>query len=114
MPYPTDEAGRRQLADELTAKGFKPTQQQKDFERDKIDKMMDDMLNGSFNWNRASLRPIILGPDSQILGGHHRVIAAHLAGIDLTAIAGPRPQIQTLPRSFRPEYHWIDELPEVQ
>src|SRR5438445_492323 len=94
MPYPTDQAGRQQLADELTARGLKPTQLQRDFRRDDINSMINDMLDGSFDWNTASLRPIVLGPNGEILGGHHRIVAAHLAGIDLTTIPGPRPQVQ--------------------
>lgn len=111
--YPSDQAGRQQLADELTAKGLKPTQTKQHFDRDKIDKMVEAMADGSFDWNKASLQPVILGPDDEVLGGHHRVIAAHLAGIDLTSIPGPRPQVQRLPRSFRPVERWIDVLPDV-
>jgi hypothetical protein len=111
--YPSDQAGRRQLADELTAKGWKPTQARQHFDRDKIDKMISAMEDGSFDWNKASLQPVIFGPNREILGGHHRVIAAHLAGIDLTTIPGPRPQVYTLPKSFRPVSAWIDVLPDV-
>jgi len=111
--YPSDEAGRQQLADELSAKGLKPTQTKHQFDRDKIDKIVNAMKDGSFDWGKASLQPIILGPNGEILNGHHRVIAAHLAGIDLTTIPGPRPQVQQFPRSYRPEYHWIDVLPDV-
>lgn len=88
--YPSDPAGRQQLADELTARGLKPTQKRQHFDRDKIDKMIESMLDGSFDWNKASLQPVILGPNGEIMGGHHRVIAAHLVGIDLTAVPGPR------------------------
>jgi hypothetical protein len=48
-----------------------------------------------------------------VLGGHHRIVAAHLAGIDLTKVPGPRPQVQRLPQNFRPVYRWIDVLPDV-
>ena len=75
--------------------------------------MIDAMKDGSFTFHRASLRPIVLGPNGEILGGHHRIVAAHLAGVDLTTIAGPRPQIQHLSKSLRPEYEWIDVLPDV-
>jgi hypothetical protein len=111
--YPSDQAGRQQLADELTAKGLKPTQRKQHFNRDKIDKMVEAMLDGSFDWNKASLQPVILGPNGEIMGGHHRVIAAHLAGIDLTAVPGPRPQVQRLPKNYRPVERWIDVLPDV-
>jgi hypothetical protein len=93
--------------------GLKPTQTKQHFDRDKINNMVDAMKDGSFDWNRASLQPVILGPNGEVMGGHHRVIAAHLAGIDLTAVPGPRPQVQRLPRNFRPVFDWIDVLPEV-
>lgn len=111
--FPIDQAGRQQLADELTAAGFKPTQGKKAFNCDKINRMVDAMMDGSFDWNKASFQPIIMGPNGEIMGGHHRVIAAHLAGIDLTAVPGPRPQIHTLPQNYRPVFDWIDVLPDV-
>ena len=106
--YPSDAVGRQELADELTARGLKPTQGKQHFDRDKIDQLAEAMKDGSFDWNKASLQPIILGPNDEVMGGHHRVIAANLAGIDLLAIPGPRPQIQRLPRNFRPVSDWID------
>jgi hypothetical protein len=114
MAYPIDDAGRQQLADELSAKGLKPTQKKDRFIRHKINSMVVDMTSGSFDWADAALQPIFLGPNGEVLGGHHRVIAAHLAGIDLTAVPGPWPQVRSLPQCFRPEYQWIDALPDVQ
>jgi hypothetical protein len=111
--YPTDPAGRQQLADELAATGLKPTQTKQNFDPGKINKMVDAMKDGSFEWDKASLQPVILGPHDEILGGHHRVIAAHLAGIDLSTVPGPRPQVQRLPTSFRPVSDWIDVLPDA-
>jgi ParB-like nuclease domain len=111
--YPTDPAGRRQLADELTARGLKPTQSKQHFDRDTINRMVDAMQDGSFDWIKASLQPVIMGPNGEILGGHHRVIAASLAGIDLSKVPGPRPQVQRLPWNYRPVYQWIDVLPDV-
>jgi hypothetical protein len=113
IAFPTDSAGRQQLADELTAKGFIPTQSKQHFDKDKIDRMVKAMKDGSFNWHTASLQPIILGPNGEVLGGHHRVIAAHLAAVDLAAVPGPRPQIQTFPMNYRPVFAWIDVLPDV-
>jgi hypothetical protein len=111
--YPSDQAGRQQLADELMAKGLKPTQTKQHFDRDKINKMIEAMLDGSFDWSKSSLQPVILGPQGEILGGHHRVIAAHLAGIDLTAVPGPRPQVYKLPINYRSVGQWLDVLPDV-
>ncbi|OAI46429.1 hypothetical protein AYO44_11400 [Planctomycetaceae bacterium SCGC AG-212-F19] len=111
--YPTDEAGRQQLADELTATGFITTQRKQHFDRDKINKMVAAMKDGTFDWHKASLQPVILGPNGEVMGGHHRVIAAHLAQVDLTTVPGPRPQIQRLPQNYRPVSDWIDVLPDV-
>lgn len=111
--YPTDAAGRQQLADGLAAAGWTPTQGQQHFDRDKIGRMARAMADGSFEWNRASLQPVIIGPNGEVLGGHHRVVAAHLAGIALTAIPGGRPQVQRLPVNYRPVHDWADVLPGV-
>ena len=113
MNYPTTAAGRQQLADELTAAGFRPTQARSSFDRAKIEAMADAMRDGSFAWTRASLQPVILGPGGEVLGGHHRVVAAHLAGVDLTTVPGPRPQVYRLPQNYRPVYRWTDVLPDV-
>jgi hypothetical protein len=112
--YPTDAAGRQQLADDLVAKGYTPTQEKDKFSVEKINVMVEAMQDGSFNYTQASLRPIVLGPKGEVLGGHHRIVAAHLAGVDLATIPGPRPQIQNVAKSFRLEYEWIDVLPDVQ
>jgi len=111
--YPGDVAGRQQLVDGLSARGLKPTQTKYHFDRDKINRMIDAMMDGSFDWRRSSLQPVILGPNGEVMGGHHRVIAAHLAGIDLAAVPGPLPQVRTLPQNFRAVFDWIDVLPDV-
>ena len=113
MGYPTTESGRQKLAEELTANGLIPTQAKQHFDRDIIEKMVDAMKDGSFDWNKASLQPVIMGPNGEVLGGHHSVIAAHLAGVDLTTVPGPRPQLQVLLRNYRLEREWIDVLPDV-
>ena len=111
--YPVDEPGRQQLADELTATGLTPTQAKSHFDKGKINRMVDAMRDGTFDWSKASLQPVVLGPAGEVLGGHHRVIAAHLAGIDLAAVAGSRPQFCVLPRSYRPVHAWADVLPDA-
>jgi hypothetical protein len=83
------------------------------FDRDKIGRMARAMADGSFAWNRASLQPVILGPNGEVLGGHHRVVAAHLSGVDLASVLGPRPQVQRLPMNYRPVHDWADVLPDV-
>ena len=111
--YPVTQAGRQQLADELAAIGLKPTQSKPNFDRDKINKMVEVMQDGSFDWNTASLQPVIMGPSGEIMGGHHRVIAAHLAGVDLRKVPGPRPQVQRLPHNYRQVEQWEDVLRDV-
>lgn len=113
VDYPTTSAGRQQLADELAARGLVPTQGKADFDRDKITSMARAMAAGSFGWNAASLQPVILGPNGEVMGGHRRVVAAHIAGVDLDAVPGPRPQVRRLPQNYRPEYEWVDVLPDV-
>ena len=78
--YPTDQKGRQELADELTSKGLKPTQSQQAFDLEKINRMVEAMQDGTFDWNKANLRPIVLGPGGEVLGGHHRVVAVCAAG----------------------------------
>lgn len=75
--------------------------------------MVDAMRDGSFDWSTASLQPVILGPGGEVMGGHHRVVAAHLVGVDLTTVPGPRPQLRRLSPNYRPVYWWIDVLPDV-
>lgn len=111
--YPTTDAERQQLADELTAAGWIPTQGKQHFDREKIERMALAMVDGSYDWNRASLQPVILGPKAEVLGGHHRIVAAHLAGITLAIVPGPRPQLQRMPVNYRPVFDWADVLPDV-
>jgi len=111
--YPTTDAGRDDLALKLTIFGFHPTQGKTQFKKVKLERMANDMSNGKFNWKRSSLQPVILDPAGEILGGHHRIVAACLAGIDLTTIPGPLPQVQLVAKNLRPVYAWIDVLPDV-
>lgn len=114
--YPTDDAGRDALAVALTASGLRPTQPKSVFDRDKIEAMAQAMSDSTFVWVAASLQPVILGSNGEVLGGHHRVVAAQLAGIDLTAMPGPRPQAYRMGANFpiaRPLYDWTDVLPDV-
>lgn len=114
--YPSDETARIILAMELTSEGFVPTQGKEDFDRDKIDGMAVAMSlpsgdAGAFDWRAAALRPVVLGPNGEVLGGHHRVVAAHLAGIDLWSI--PR-QVQRQPQVYRDAlFRWDQVLPDV-
>jgi hypothetical protein len=114
--YPTDNTGRLALAAALTVAGYRPTQSKACFDRDKIEHMAESMALGIFDWHAASLQPVILGTNGEVLGGHHRIIAAFLVGTGLSAVPGPWPQIRRLPPIFpvaRPVYDWADVLPDV-
>jgi len=111
--YPADDFERTHLADDLTAAGYVPTQPKAAFDREKIERIGTAMRDGSFDWLRSAQQPVILGPNGEVLGGHHRVVAAHLAGIDLASVPGPLPQVRQLPVCHRPVYDWEDVLPDV-
>jgi len=111
--YPTTDAGRQRLAAELAARGLTPTQVMVNFRHGKIEAMAAAMAAGTFDWTAAGLQPVVMGPAGEVLGRHHRVIAAHLSGTDLTTIPGPRPQVQHVPANYRPVLAWIDVLPDV-
>lgn len=111
MPYPSAEPDRLILAMELAGKGLIPTQGKQHFSRDKINNMVQAMENGTFDWRAAGLRPVLLGPKGEVLGGHHRLVAAHLAGIDLDSMPG---QVIQYPIAFRDVlFRWDQVLPDV-
>lgn len=63
---------------------------------------------GAWDWRHTSndpLSPMILDAEGRILAGHHRFIAARLAGIEI-----PEGVVKTLNRSTagRPVYSWSD------
>lgn len=109
--YPLDADGRDELAASLSALGLTPTQSKSRFNRDKIDRMAAEMLADTFDWVAASRSPVIVGPAGEVVGGHHRVVAAHLAGVDLGSMPGV--QVRTVGQNFRPVHNWIDVLPDV-
>lgn len=111
MCYPNTVVGRQQLANQLAGRGLKPTQQQHAFDRDKISQMADAMTTGVFDWRASSLEPIIISPSGEVLGGHHRVIAAHLAGVDLNNVPGGFRQVYRYPNAGRPVFAWDVVLP---
>jgi len=107
--YPSDAVGLQQLADALTAAGYKPTQDVDMMIRVKIDQMAQNMVAGTFDWSLIQpWEKIILGPDGEIMDGHHRVVAAVLSGCAI-------PTDQIYPYSgtcYRPVFAWIDVLPK--
>ena len=64
--------------------------------------------NGEWDWHgeQAKLQPIIVDKNNNIQSGHHRVLAADKAGIQI-----PETAIQRLcTESPRPVYDWVDIL----
>ena len=55
--------------DQLTASGLKPTQTKQQFDRYRIQKMVDALQDGTFDWKTESLQPVIMGPDGEDLMG---------------------------------------------
>ena len=110
--YPIDEVGRQHLADQLTQKGLTPTQSRRRMDKDKIEQMTDDMLNGRFDWNASALEPILLSLSNEVYGGHHRLIAGELAGLDLLSMPGQTVRLGST-SGVRPHFSWIDVLPPV-
>jgi len=107
--YPNDSAGLQKLADDLTASGFVPTQPASKMDRDKIERMAQAMAGGTFDWSRIKpWEKIIVGPGGEIMNGHHRVIAAMLAGIPIPT----GEVVYFLGQNLRPIYNWIDVLPK--
>src|SRR5947208_557032 len=110
--YPATDAERQQLADRLTQKGLIPTQSRRRMVKAKIEQMVKDMQNNRFDWNASAREPVQLSPRNEVYGGHHRLIAAEIAGIDLLNIPGQWIRL-TATSSVRPSFHWIDVLPAV-
>ena len=53
--YPTDDSGRRKLADDIVASGFNgTTQSQAKNDKDKIVQMAQAMANDQFDWAQLS------------------------------------------------------------
>jgi hypothetical protein len=106
--YPPDANGLQQLADELLAAGFKPTQPRSRMKKAMIETMARDMANGNFDWSMFKpWEKVIIASGGEILDGHHRIIASVLSRMPL-----PSGQIIHYPGpNLRPVYDWIDVLP---
>lgn len=75
---PKSRWGNWDLKDLMTGSKYKPTQ--RDIFRGTVEEMADAMKAGKFDWAKAELDPIILDPQGTIMQGHHRIVAARLAG----------------------------------
>lgn len=80
--------------------------------KSKVELMVEDMKNNRFDWNASAREPVQLSPRNEVYGGHHRLIAAEIAGIDLLNIPGQCVRL-TATSSVRPGFSWIDVLPAV-
>lgn len=110
MPvYPGDPAGSKQLADQLEAEGFKPTQDLSKMRKADIEQIAIEMITDAdaFWATVPSYKKVIIGPEGEIMDGHHRVIASVLSGKPI-----PANQIFQFPGvNLRPVFNWIDVLP---
>ena len=60
---------------------------------------------GGWDWSKMD-SPIYIDPNDAIMGGHHRIIAAKLAGVEIPESAIVRRQKPTI----RPTYDWDGNL----
>lgn len=89
----------------MTGSGLTATQTAVDASR--VNLYAGEMVSGNWQWlplNRSN--PILLDELGRIMSGHHRLIAAHIAGIHVPADAEQR-----FPgRTQRPTTAWHDVL----
>jgi hypothetical protein len=107
--YPTDAAGLQQLADRLTAAGFKPTQGLSKMRKADIEQIAAAMAtDANAFWAGVSrFMNVIIGPGGEVMDGHHRVIASVLSGKPI-----PGSHLFRFPgANQRPVFNWIDVLP---
>ena len=77
---------RMNLADIMQNSGLLPTQ--KEVYAENINEYAEQMQNGTWDWNRTAkdLRsPMLVNSDGHIIAGHHRFIAARVAGVTIPA-----------------------------
>jgi hypothetical protein len=101
--------GPGEIADSLlAAKGgtgvlskYKPTQTARRFDMAKVDEYAAMMREGKWDW---SADKIIVDKAGNIVSGHHRVLAAEKAGVEIPESAILRLETTT----GRPVYKWSD------
>ena len=80
---------------------YKPTQGQKAIDINKVNQYADAMKSGNWKWDAMS-DPIITDSKGAIMSGHHRIIAATIAGVKI-----PESAIVIYPAATaRPIYDW--------
>lgn len=73
----------------------------------KVNLYADEMARGSWQWLPLNRRnPILIDQSGKIMSGHHRLIAARIAGV-----AVPEAALQRFPgNTSRPSTSWRDVL----
>ncbi|OQW86983.1 MAG: hypothetical protein BWK78_09460 [Thiotrichaceae bacterium IS1] len=94
------------LKDLLKNGPYKPTQSARRMDLGKVDALAEKMKGGNFDWNKMD-KKIMIDPDGNIMDGHHRVMAATKAGVEIPEEAIHRHNKVTT----RPAYDWCDVLP---
>ncbi|WP_437755251.1 RHS repeat-associated core domain-containing protein [Sorangium sp. So ce1389] len=80
---------------------FKPTQSARHFDFAKVDRYAEAMRKGTWDW---SADKIVVDRSGSIISGHHRVLAAERAGVNIPENAIHRLNTVTP----RPVYDWVD------
>lgn len=71
---------RFSFADLMKNSPFKPTQLGSKMDMRKVDEYAELMKNGKWDW---SIDKIIVGKNGELMSGHHRVVAAQKAGVEI-------------------------------
>jgi hypothetical protein len=73
--------GNWNAGDLMTGSKFKATQ--RDLYRQTVEDMADAMKANKFDWAKSDVDPIIVDARGKILQGHHRIVAARLAKVEI-------------------------------
>jgi hypothetical protein len=100
---PPGHYGNWNTSDVMRRSPYKATQ--RDLYRGTVEEMADKMKAGKFNWAKSDVDPIILDANGKIMSGHHRIVAAKLAKVDI-----PESAIKRLDKvdTIRVERTWAD------
>ncbi len=91
------------LLQRLENSGFQPTQTAARIDPGKVSEYAKAMANGSWVWSQTD--KIIVDAQGAILSGHHRIIAAFQAAVEIPADAMIR---MTTTNRIRPIYEWAN------
>lgn len=87
----------------MAGTGWSPTQSA--VEAAKVNAYASDMANGNWQWLPSNLQnPLIVDQAGKIMSGHHRLVAAQIAGVTV-----PEAAVQRFPgATSRPAKAWRD------